>query len=329
MIPTASSPYPLLFKPVYRDYLWGGNRIASQFSRENTPTPCAESWEISAHPDGMSIVENGPLAGKSLEELGKEQGEALFGSHSENGHFPLLIKIIDAKSRLSVQVHPDEEAAAQYGGEAKTEMWYILDAPADGFVCAGLKPGVGPRIFHDAIIDKKVPSLLRTLKVVPGKSVFIPGGLVHAICEGCLILEVQQNSNTTYRVFDWDRIGTDGKPRLLHLRQAAEVIDWHAPELDLQTPIPMKATAASNKREKILRCDFFTLEKYVLAEAEPFLPDGSSFRVVFVSEGSINIRWAGGETSVPHGRSCLIPASMPPYTIIPADDTATIITVEA
>lgn len=321
--------YPLLFKPLYRDYLWGGTRIASQFSREDTPSPCAESWEVSAHPDGMGIVENGELAGQSLEALCTKYGKTLLGTHCVDNRFPLLVKIIDAKTRLSLQVHPDEVSAERYGGEAKTEMWHILDAPKDAFVCAGLKAGVGPRILHDALIDKTVPSLLRTLNVVPGKSVFIPGGLVHAIGEGCLILEVQQNSNTTYRVYDWDRVGADGRPRTLHMRQALEVIDWHAVELDLMTPIPMKAAAAANKRDRLLRCDYFTMEKITLSEPEPVKPDGASFRVIFASEGSVELLWDGGKLALPHGRSCLVPASMPPYTINPRDSSATILTVEA
>lgn len=320
--------YPLLFKPIYRDYLWGGERIASRFSRDNCPAPCAESWEISAHPDGMGIVENGALAGQSLEALCTEHGQSLLGSHCVGNRFPLLVKLIDAKTRLSLQVHPDEESAARYGGEAKTEMWHILEAPKDSFVCAGLKAGVGPRILHDALIDKTVPSLLRTVTVVPGKSVFIPGGLVHAIGEGCLILEVQQNSNTTYRVFDWDRVGTDGRPRTLHMSQALEVINWHAPEFDLMTPIPMKAAGAANKREKLLRCDYFIVEKLILSEPEPVRPDGSSFRAVFVSEGSVELLWDGGRLAIPHGRSCLVPASMPEYRIVPQDPSASILTVE-
>lgn len=322
------SAYPLLFKPVYKDYLWGGERIASQFSRPNAPTPCAESWEISAHPDGMGTVENGLFAGKTLEELSAEFGVSILGTHNPDNKFPLLIKLIDAKARLSVQVHPDEVAAERYGGEAKTEMWYILDAPPNAFVCAGLNAGVGPRIFHDALIDKKISPLLRTVSVVPGKSVFIPGGLVHAICEGCLILEVQQNSNTTYRVYDWDRTGVDGKPRPLQIQQALEVIDWHAPELDLQSPIPMKAVSPTNKRERLLRCDFFTLEKYVLCESEPIQPNGNSFRVLFAQNGSIAIQWNEGKMILPNGRSCLVPACMPNYSMSPVDSSASVMTVE-
>lgn len=321
-------PYPLLFKPIYRDYIWGGNRIASQFSRDNAPSPCAESWEISAHPDGMGIVENGPLAGKTLEEICNESGTAFLGTHCEGVKFPLLVKIIDAKTRLSVQVHPNEDSAQRYGGEAKTEMWYFLDSEKDAFVCAGLKPGVGPRVLQDAIKSKTTPSLLQTVRAESGKALFIPGGFVHAICEGCFILEVQQSSNTTYRIYDWDRAGPDGMPRRLHIEQALEVIDWKAPSLGLQVPIEMSATNKINKRERILRSDFFTMERLSLSEKEPVEPDGTSFRILFAARGEAAISWDEGSQRVPNGRTCLIPANMPPYVIEPDADGATLISVE-
>ncbi|MGI5869141.1 MAG: type I phosphomannose isomerase catalytic subunit [Kiritimatiellia bacterium] len=319
---------PLLFKPVYRDYVWGGDRIREQFDRAAAPSPCAESWEVSAHPDGMSVVEGGPCAGKTLADLCAEFGREILGSHSADGHFPILVKLIDAKTRLSVQVHPDEAAAERHGGEAKTEMWYILDAAPGAFVCAGLKPGIGPRHFDDAIRSGKVAATLRTLPVVPGRAVYIPGGLVHAIGDHCLILEVQQSSNTTYRVYDWDRVDHEGKPRPLHVKQAMEVIDWRAPELELIASIPMNAAAAGNKRDRVLRCDFFTMERFSLTVPEPFESDGASFRVLFAPDHDVAITWADGRETLPAGRSCLIPAAMPPYTLAPAGAAATVLAVE-
>lgn len=321
-------PYPLLFTPVYKNYMWGGERIRDQFTRPDTPTPCAESWEVSAHPDGRSIVENGPLCGKTLNTLCKEYGTSLLGTNCPDEKFPLLIKIIDAKSRLSVQVHPNEDSAARYGGEPKTEMWYILDAKEDAFVCAGFNKGVGPRIFTDALHAGRLPPLLKPLPVAPGKSVFVPGGLVHAIGEGCLILEVQQNSNTTYRVFDWDRIGSDGKPRLLQVREALEVIDWNAHSLGLQTPIPMKAENPANARERALRCDFFTVEQLTLTAPEPVTPTGRSFQVLFAPKSPVFIQTTSETFTLPAGRSCLIPASMPAYTLAAEHPETPLITIE-
>lgn len=320
--------YPLLFKPVYRDYLWGGDQIPQQFSRSQAPSPCAESWEISAHPDGMSIIENGDFAGQSLAAICQQYPQAILGSYCADGTFPILIKLIDAKNRLSVQVHPDENGATQYGGEPKTEMWYILDAPANAFVCAGLKPGVGPRAFHDAIQAKNVASTLRTVPAIPGKAIFIPGGLVHAICEGCLILEVQQSSNTTYRVYDWDRTDAQGNPRTLHVKQAMEVIDWHAPQLDPIAAVPMTPSNRVNQRHRVLRCDFFTLERFTLEAAESFTPQGTSFRALFAPQDAIQITWEDQSFTLPAGRSCLIPAQMPPYTLSPTSAQSVVLSIE-
>ena len=323
---TALRPY--LFRPVYKDYLWGGSRIASALGRADTPEPCAESWEVSAHPDGLSIVEDGPEAGMSLADLCEKYGKGLLGGRVVGRQFPLLIKVIDASKRLSVQVHPSEETASQCGGEPKTEMWYFLDAREDAFVCAGLKPGVGPRIFRDAIREKRVPSLLEAVPVSTGKAIFIPGGLVHAICEGCFVLEVQQSSNTTYRVYDWDRVGADGKPRELHLNQAEKAIQWKLPASEALTPYPMPAAAPGNVRERVVRSDFFTMERYTLQAPEPATASGACFRVIFVLEGAVRIRDAGGETVVPFGRSCLIPAALGAYTLEPVDRACRFLTAE-
>ena len=322
---------PLLFRPVYKDYLWGGTRIASRFGRTGTPDPCAESWEASAHPDGMSAVEGGPFDGRALDSLCAEFGEALLGRNAGGGRFPVLVKLIDARDRLSVQVHPNDANAARTHGEPKTEMWYFLDAPPGAVVCAGLKKGVGPRVFSDAVKAKTVSSLLEAVPAVPGKALFIPGGLVHAICEGCLVLEVQQSSNTTYRVHDWDRVGKDGKPRELHVAQAMETIDWKLGSMELSTPFPMPAAAAGNKRERVVRSEFFTMERWTLREPEPAVADGASFRVFFAPDGPLEIRSPAlaAPFRVPAGRSCLVPASFGPYAFGGADGApASAISVE-
>ena len=325
------SPYPLLFAPVYKNYFWGGSRIAAKFARADAPGVCAESWEISAHKDGMCVVENGQYAGMTLAELSSTFRESLLGTNNPDGKFPLIAKIIDARERLSVQVHPNDDTAPRCGGEAKTEMWYVMDAPPGAFVCAGLKEGVGPRIFTDTAKERRIPSLLRSLPVEPGAAVFIPGGLVHAICENCLMFEVMQNSNTTYRVYDWDRVGADGKPRESHFRQALEVIDWHAPESVLQIPYPMPSQNPANKRERVLRCDFFTMERREINAPEILARDGRSFLILFAQRGAAHIKYGADRGSVltlPHGRSCLIPASLRDFEIAPENDETMILTVE-
>ena len=307
---------PLLFRPVYKDYLWGGTRISSRYGRTDAPATCGESWEVSAHPDGMSVVDGGPFDGRPLDSLCAEFGEALLGRNAGGGRFPVLVKLIDARDRLSVQVHPNDANAARTHGEPKTEMWYFLDAPEGAVVCAGLKRGVGPRIFSDAVKQGTVPSLLNAVPAIPGKALFIPGGLVHAIGDGCLVFEVQQSSNTTYRVHDWGRVGKDGKPRELHIAQAMETIDWRLGAMELTTPFPMPASAAGNVRERVVRSEFFTMERWALRAPEPAVADGASFRVLFALDGALEIRSdaLASTFSVPAGRSCLVPASFGAYS---------------
>jgi len=306
---------PLLFRPVYKEYLWGGTRLTSRFGRSDAPVPCAESWEASAHPDGPSVVEGGPFAGRALADLCAEYREALLGRNVDGAKFPVLAKIIDARDRLSLQVHPNDENAARTHGEPKTEMWYFLEAPEGAIVCAGLKKGVGPRVFADAAKQGTLPSLLNAVPAVAGKALFIPGGLVHAICEGCLVFEVQQSSNTTYRVYDWGRVGADGKPREMHVAQALETIDWKLGSMELSTPFPMPAAAPANVRERIVRSEFFTMERWTLREPEPAVADGASFRLLFAPEGALEIRSAALAEPfvVPAGRTCLVPASFGAY----------------
>ena len=308
---------PLLFRPVYKEYLWGGTRLLDRFGRDEAPRPCAESWEVSAHPDGPSVVEGGPFAGRSLADLCAEYGEALLGRNAGGAKFPVLAKIIDARDRLSLQVHPNDENAARTHGEPKTEMWYFLEAPEGAVVCAGLKKGVGPRVFADAAKQGTLPSLLNAAPAVAGKALFIPGGLVHAICEGCLVFEVQQSSNTTYRVYDWGRIGADGKPRELHIAQAMESIDWKLGAMELSTPFPMPAAAPGNVRERVVRSEFFTMERWALRAPEPMVADGASFRILFAPGGPLEIRSAAlaEPFAVPAGRSALVPASFGEYTL--------------
>ncbi len=323
-----SELYPYLFTPVYKDYLWGGERIPQLFRRSETPHPCAESWEVSSHPDGMSVVENGAAAGQTLAALCATHGKALLGRHVEGDTFPLLVKLIDAKQRLSVQVHPNENNAKLCGGDPKTEMWYFLDAREGGIVCAGLKKGIGPRIFRDAVREKAVPTLLTAVDVEPGKAIYIPGGLVHAICEGNLVLEVQQNSNTTYRVYDWDRVGADGKARELHLDKAEKAIEWKLGTAELLTPYSMGKLGTNNLRERVLRSDFFCMERWTLEESEPGFADGSSFRIVFPVKGALRIQEEGRVTEVPFGRSCLLPATLGAYTLEPVDRTCVFLSIE-
>ena len=205
---TMTTPlYPLRFKPVYKDYIWGGDKIIRLYNRQEPHGIYAESWEVSDRADGMSVVSVGPLAGKSLRDVVQTYPFDLFGAKVQAQVFPLLVKLIDSRDRLSVQVHPDVEMAKKYGGEAKTEMWYVLDAEPGAGVFAGLKSGVDAKALSEAMQTDRFEEILTRIPVTKGDAIFIPGGLVHSIDAGCLLLEVQQNSNTTYRIYDWNRRG--------------------------------------------------------------------------------------------------------------------------
>ena len=227
--------YPMTFKPVYKDYPWGGTRIPETYNRDVPPGICAESWELADHNDGMSIVANGLLAGKTLREVLQDNPSGIMGTRTAGERFPLLIKLIDAKQKLSVQVHPNDTTAAEFGGAAKTEMWYLL-GENDAQVYCGLNEGVTKESFTQAVAEGTSGETMRAIPVQKDSAVFVRGGRIHAIDEGCLILEIQQNSNTTYRIYDWDRTDNDGKPRELHIEQAINVINWSNTENALVQP---------------------------------------------------------------------------------------------
>ena len=305
--------YPLKFKPVYKDYLWGGSRIPETFKRDVPEGIYAESWEISDRDDGMSIVANGELAGKTLREVLAENQQKIMGSAVEGTQFPLLIKLIDAKQKLSVQVHPNDETAAQFGGEAKTEMWYLLgDNPTQ--VYCGLNDGVTKESFQQAVADGTSGDTLRSVPVQKDSVVFVRGGRVHAIDAGCLILEIQQNSNTTYRLYDWGRIGNDGKPRDLHIEQAINVIKWNDTENPLVEPKVLVDTDTFQCTE-VLKCEYFQLEKLTFSAPLEVPMSGKTFHALFVAKGEATIEWEGGSLSAPVGTSILVPAALPAYTL--------------
>lgn len=299
--------YPLRFKPVYKDYLWGGNRIPKLYNRNQPDGIYAESWEISTHPDGKTVIENGPLAGKTLCDLLPENKEQLLGSNVTGSDFPLIIKLIDARKKLSVQVHPNDDNAAAVGGEPKTEMWYFLDGDESAKVYCGLNPGVGEKEFIQALDDKTVADLLRPIPAVPGEAVYLSGGRIHSTGAGCLIFEVQQKSNTTYRLYDWDRKGPDGKPRELHIDQALRVIDWDNHE-DPRCKI---------HGTTIQSCDYFQLDRFVMDSETRFPMSGKSFHTLFVAAGGGSILWDGGEEKLTLGQSWLLPAALGDYTLRP------------
>src|SRR5882672_1179291 len=221
--------YPLTFHPIFKERVWGGRKLENLYQKRLPPgVPIGESWEISDRPGDVSVIANGPLAGKDLHWLVQNRGPELLGAaRLEQGRFPLLIKILDAQEKLSLQVHPPREKALELGGEPKTEMWYVTDAEPGAELYVGLKKGVTRQEFEEKIPAGRVADCFHRLSVRRGDAMFLPSGRVHALGAGLVLFEVQQNSDTTYRVFDWNRAGLDGKPRELHLAQSLASVDFN------------------------------------------------------------------------------------------------------
>jgi mannose-6-phosphate isomerase len=309
--------YPLRFNPVYKDYIWGGNRIPKLYHRNEPDGIYAESWEISTHPDGPTAIANGPLAGKTLADLLPEHQTALLGANVKGDDFPLLIKLIDARDTLSVQVHPNDGNAVAVNGDPKTEMWYFLEGDGSAQIYCGLKPGIGKAEFLQAMKDKTFAGILQSIPAHQGEAVFVPGGRVHAIGAGCLILEIQQNSNTTYRIYDWDRTDAFGKGRELHIDKALQVIDW---EHNGDPSCKIRGTEIQN-------CEYFRLDRFELSAETPFPMSGKSFHALFIAEGSGTIAWPEGEEKLAAGQSWLVPAGLGRYTVCPDGSALTLLCI--
>lgn len=289
---------PLHFKPVYQAYLWGGRGLVERYRREDAPAdgPVAESWELSDRDDGMSVT----TEGHSLRELMEHNRPAILGSAAPaaGGAFPLLIKVLDARETLSVQVHPDDVTAAAGHGEAKSEAWYVLEATPGACVYHGFKPGISRAEAEASLSDGSIAGQLERIPVQAGDIIYVPGGTVHAIGAGCLLLEVQQNSNTTFRIFDWNRTGADGKPRELHLEQACKVIHWERPE----GGAPVVRGDCQTPYFSMLPCEITSMSL-------PLTDPAGGFTVVFVEAGPIVMESPGGTQTAATGTTWLVPAA--------------------
>lgn len=288
-----------------KDYLWGGTRLKTDFGKITDKEKAAESWELSTHPDGESIVSGGEFDGMTLSQYIKANGgdECIGTRAAEFDFFPILIKLIDAKDNLSIQVHPNDEYAMRVEGEyGKTEMWYIVDCEDDAYLYYGVNRDITKSEFEERIKNNTLLEILNKVPVKKGDVFFIPSGTIHAICSGILICEVQQNSNTTYRVYDYDRRGADGKPRELHIEKAIDV--------SLLTPSPKQAETNSNI---LASCKYFTVEK--LNDNSDITLNKASFRSVTVTDGNATLKLDDVTTSLAKGETVFIPAQ---------DNTATI-----
>lgn len=279
---------PIRFKAIYQERVWGGRELESVYGRllPREDVPYGESWEISDRGEAQSIVssEGGDFAGMSLNQLWSDEVTRgkVFGDGLKGDRFPLLIKILDCRKDLSVQVHPPVELAEELGGEAKSEMWYIAGVEKGAKLYAGLKKGVTKESFEQSLRDGMVEEQIHVIEAKKGESIFIPSGRLHAIGAGYLIYEIQQNSDTTYRVFDWNRMGLDGVPRELHVEQSMRCIDFTDTEPSMTVP-----SGASG--EVMASCEYFKVEKRELHSGmEVGNLDKDQFSIVTVVSGELS-----------------------------------------
>jgi mannose-6-phosphate isomerase len=303
---------PLIFKPIYKETIWGGDALRARYKRPlETGRTIGESWEVSGLSGGPSAIAQGALAGMTLESLAAEAPRDLLGDTGEAGKFPLLFKIIDARERLSVQVHPDDAQALEHGWGAngKTECWYVIDAKENARIVAGFRDTMTLERISRAIETDSLDLLLYTVPVKRGDVLFIPAGTVHAVMEGTLLYEVQEASDTTLRLYDWGRADAAGKPRPLHVREALSVLDTRAH--DHRSLAPAIVDEAGCAHSYLCACRYFALERYAfIKEKEVALPAKRSFRVVTVLCGKVRLSYSAGSKEISAGATALLPACL-------------------
>jgi mannose-6-phosphate isomerase len=301
--------YPLTFEPIFKERIWGGRNLETLYGKSLPPDRrIGESWEICDRPEDQSIVAKGPLRGKTLHWLMEQCPEALLGSRRPAPRFPLLVKIIDAQEKLSLQVHPPAAQAEQLGGEAKTEMWYVTRAGPAAELFVGLKNGVTRRLFEHELGAQTVADCFHRIRVKPGDAMFLPSGRVHALGAETVIFEIQQNSDTTYRVFDWNRRDSDGKGRQLHVTQSLASIDFDDFEPAL-LPQASIAAGAGTLRPLVKNELFEVAVRTVPGGGCLDLTDGR-MQIIGVIEGVLRIT-AAEEVTLRAGQFCLLPAQGP------------------
>jgi len=288
---------PLLFKPIFQERIWGGRKLADLFGKDlPAGKRIGESWEIVDRSEAQSVVAGGPLGGRTLHELWTQQRKEIFGDVPETPRFPLLIKILDAQERLSLQVHPPENVASQLGGEPKSEFWYVAAANPDAEVFVGFREPITRDMFEEKLRHGTVIDYIHRIAVQPGDAIFLPAGRVHAIGAGNLLIEIQQNSDTTYRVFDWNRTDpTTGMKRDLHIQQAIQCIDFE----DVQPKL------IQSEGELLISQSLFEIRKWKLDEAREAAPLGQ-FAIVCCLTGNLSC----AKVKLAPGDFFLIPAHL-------------------
>ena len=296
----------LKLTPAFKDYLWGGTRLRDDFQKDCDFDKIAESWELSCHKDGPSTIANGEFKGLTLSEYIDKAGKSVLGTDCEKfENFPILIKLIDAKDNLSVQVHPDNEYAQRVEGEyGKTEMWYIVDCDEGATLLYGFKDTITKDEFAQRIADNTLLEVTNAVPVKKGDVFFIQAGTLHAIGKGILIAEIQQNSNTTYRIYDYGRVGKDGKPRELHVEKAKDVTDLCPAKAYPETPVEQKDGYTS---KLLSSCDYFATYAVDVDSKAVLEADEKSFLSLLILDGECEIT-ADDTVKAKKGDSIFVPA---------------------
>jgi mannose-6-phosphate isomerase len=285
-----------VFEPIFMERIWGGRHLESEFGKKlPAQKRIGESWEIVDRPEAQSVVVNGPLRGKTLHELWIQGRSEIFGNVPDASRFPLLVKLLDAHEKLSLQVHPPEKVASKLGGEPKTEFWYVAAADPGAELYLGFRESITRDQFEKALRDGTAADHVHKIRVKSGDAVFLPAGRLHALGAGNLLVEIQQNSDTTYRVFDWNRMDDKGKERQLHIDQALQCIDFNDVRSRLLQP----------EGELLLRDNLFEIQKWNLDSTHEIVPRGQ-FAIACCLTGSLRC----ADVDLTRGEFFLVPAEL-------------------
>lgn len=296
--------YPLKLSPAIKDYIWGGNKLKTDFNIASDKDKIAEAWELSTHEDGSSIVLNGEFKGKTLSEV----------LSIWDIECPILIKLIDAKDDLSIQVHPNDEYAQKFeNSKGKTEMWYIIDCDEDASLIYGFKKNISKEELKKAIQNDTLLEILNKVKVKKGDVFFIEAGTIHSIGKGILLAEIQQSSNITYRVYDYGRVGIDGKPRQLNIDKALEVANLKVANTDNKQELITKTDGY--KQTLLAKCDYFIVNKLDIETKAELISKNNSFISLIILEGKGNIKFGNDLLEFDKGDSFYIPPNFGSYII--------------
>ncbi|WP_281540021.1 type I phosphomannose isomerase catalytic subunit [Selenomonas noxia] len=308
--------YPMKLIAPLKDYLWGGTRLKEEYGKETELTKVAESWELACHQDGKSVIANGAAKGQTLEKWLAGEGRGVLGKNAEKfSYFPLLIKLIDARDDLSVQVHPSDAYALRVEGEhGKTELWYIMDCAPGAEILYGFQHELTREEFRRRIEDNTLHEVVRRVPVHKGDVFFIPAGTLHAIGRGILICEIQQSSNATYRVYDYGRVGADGKPRTLHIEKALDVTCLTPAVSGASSAVSVDIFAGVQVR-LLGACDYFTVYHLAVTGECALMAGEDSFQCLTMLSGSLVLRSGSGEICMRKGESAFLPAGLGRYML--------------